>query len=209
MNGTVVDRPSFRVRPGTDDVRVDGREVRLSGARYYVFYKPRGVLSTMADPQGRPCVGDYIRRLGEHIFPIGRLDRDSEGLLILTNDGEFAERILHPRHHVARVYRVWIDRTLAPTERQRIRRGLRCDGRVLRAAELESAGRDGKSYIYRVVLREGRNRQIRRLMRQLGVRVLRLQRTAIGEISLGRLKPGEIASLDWRQCAPPRPAIAD
>lgn len=188
---------------------MEGLKVRPAPPRYYVFYKPRGVLSTMADPQGRPCVGDYIRRLGERVFPVGRLDRDSEGLLLLTNDGDFAERILHPRHHVARVYQVWTDRMLTAAERQRITRGLRCDGRVLRAAELKRMGREGKSFVYRIVLREGRNRQIRRLMRQLGVRILRLRRTAIGAITLGRLEPGEIAPLDWHRIGYLRPAAAD
>jgi len=189
----------MRVVPGRDEVRVDGRVIRPEPLRYYLFYKPTGVICTVKDPAGRRCVGDYIRTTGLRLFPVGRLDRDSEGLLLLTNDGELADRLLHPRHGVERTYLVWVDRELSGRECRRMQRGLICDGERLRAERVESVGRERDCWMYRVVLREGRNRQIRRMMRQVGAGVCRLRRVAYGALAAPDLRPGELREVSRRE----------
>jgi pseudouridine synthase len=202
VNGRVVTTLGIQVEPDRDDVRVDGRRVRAAPERrYLVMNKPRGVVATRADPEGRTTVVDLLARAGirGYFYPVGRLDFDSEGLLLLTNDGAFAERVSHPRYHLERTYEVLV--AGVPDERDlgRLRRGIDLDGRRTRPARVRllrtQPGRSGDRALLEVTLREGRNRQVRRMCDAIAHPVDRLRRTRLGPLALGRMKPGAIRDL--------------
>ncbi len=174
---------------------MDGRHLRPQPRQYLLLNKPRGVLCTCRDPQGRRTILDLLpRTLGARLYSVGRLDRDSEGLLLLTNDGELAARLIHPRYHVPKVYRVRTDRPLPRPWLARFITGVESEGELLRAVRVRplAAGRAGAEY--EIELIEGRNRQIRRMVECAGGRVVRLVRTRIGPLSLEGLPPGR-----WRR----------
>ena len=197
VNEELVDTPGTSVVAGRDRVEVDGCEVVPREAlRYVVLHKPRGVVSTASDPRGRPTVVDLIRA-EERLYPVGRLDWDSEGLLILTNDGDLAFRLTHPRHAVEKEYRVLVSGEVSEQALSRLRTGVPLDGSLTAPAEVVIAAREGGSSWLRIVLHEGRNRQIRRMVEQVGLRVARLIRTRVGSLQLGSLGPGE-----WRDLRP-------
>lgn len=163
-------------------------------ARYWVLYKPCGVVSTCYDPEGRRTVLDLLPRVDERLYPVGRLDYASEGLLLMTNDGALAARLLHPRHEVPKFYRVQTALPLTRAERDRARHGVESEGETLRVAGIAAEREGPQGGVYRVELRQGRKRQIRRIFAELGHRVLRLTRVAMGSLTLGALGPGE-----WRE----------
>jgi 23S rRNA pseudouridine2605 synthase len=188
-----------RVDPRADRVEVDGVRVPLDPElRYLALHKPRGVVTTARDPQGRPDVSRYYPE-GVRVFPVGRLDRDTEGLLLLTNDGELANRLLHPRYGVEREYLAEVDGR--PTERTlaALRRGVELEDGPARAASARPAGGSGERGAVRVVMTEGRKREVRRLLEAVGLPVRRLIRVRVGPIRLGRLGPGEVRELDPRE----------
>ncbi|MGD8394058.1 MAG: pseudouridine synthase [Candidatus Eiseniibacteriota bacterium] len=201
VNGTVVERPGTHVLPGRDRVMVDGRRVELrSRAVYILLYKPRGVVSTVADDRGRRTVLDCVADVagGERLFPVGRLDLDSEGLVLLTNDGTLTHRLLHPRYHVAKRYRVWTTPAAPATALAALARGIEIEpGIVTRPATV--APRRDRSFV--IELREGRKRQIRLMCEAVGLEVTRLVRIALGPLRLGRLRPGSHRALDHREIA--------
>jgi 23S rRNA pseudouridine2605 synthase len=160
---------------------------------YLLLNKPRGYVSTRSDPQRRPTVLDLIRGVHEYIYPVGRLDFDSEGLLLLTNDGELAARLMHPRHGVARVYEARVLGTPDDHDLERLRKGVVLDGQRTQPAEVAALA-PGR---LRITLREGRNRQARRMCEAIGHPVEQLRRVAIGPIADARLKPGQ-----WRHLTP-------
>jgi 23S rRNA pseudouridine2605 synthase len=181
-----------KVRPGRDVVEVDGVAVNLDpNVRYYALHKPRGVVSTMRDTHGREDIRAYLPSAGPRVFPVGRLDRDSEGLLLLMNDGDLANRLLHPRYGVEKEYLAEVDGV--PTERQlaRIRAGVELDDGPARAVTARSAGRASGRGAVRLVMTEGRKREVRRLLAAVGLPVTRLVRVRVGAVRLGRLPPGE------------------
>lgn len=169
--------------------------------RYWALYKPRGVVSTCHDPEGRRTVLDIIPSTGERLYPVGRLDFDSEGLLLLTNDGALAARLMHPRHEVEKVYRVQTAATLTAVDMERARQGVSSEGETLRVAAITPDHSAGHAPVYRVVLRQGRKRQIRRIVTELGHRVTRLTRMAIGPLALGSLQVGQWRELSEREVA--------
>jgi 23S rRNA pseudouridine2605 synthase len=173
-----------RVDPARDRVELDGIRVPLDPElRYYALHKPRGVVTTARDPQRRPDVSSYYPE-GPRVFPVGRLDRDTEGLLLLTNDGELANRVTHPRYGVEKEYL------------SRLIRGVPLDDGVARARSARSvSGPRGRGAV-RLVMAEGRKREVRRMLDAVGLPVLRLVRTRIGPVKLGRLGPGQVRSLD-------------
>jgi 23S rRNA pseudouridine2605 synthase len=177
-------------------VEVDGHRVNLDpDVRTYAFHKPAGVVSTMRDPQGRPDLRPFLPE-GPRVFPVGRLDRDSEGLLLLTNDGELANRLLHPRHEVEKEYLAEVDG--APTSRQlaAIRRGVELEDGLARARSARSVGASGGRGAVRLVMTEGRKREVRRLLDGVGLPVVRLVRLRVGPVRLGSLPPGAVRPLD-------------
>jgi 23S rRNA pseudouridine2605 synthase len=190
VNGAVVRDPRAPVDPTVDRLEVDGLAAPAARgpARAYALHKPRGVLTTRAEPRGRATVYDLLPAevKARWIFPIGRLDRDSEGLLLFTDDGALSDRLTAPRHDVEKLYLVDIDRPLAPGAIERLRAGIELDGRPTRPARVAPA----PGGALEIGLREGRNRQVRRMIAAVGGRVTRLVRVRMGPIALGDLAPG-------------------
>ncbi|MBI3648829.1 MAG: rRNA pseudouridine synthase [Actinobacteria bacterium] len=185
-----------KVDPASDRVEVDGHIANLDpNARYYACHKPRGVVTTMKDPQSRVDLRSYLPAEGPRVFAVGRLDRDSEGLLLLTNDGELANRLLHPRHGVEKEYLAEVEG--APTARQlaQIRTGVMLDDGPASARSARAVGAAGGRAAVRVVMTEGRKREVRRLLAAVGLPVARLVRVRVGPVRLGRLGPGELREL--------------
>ena len=197
VNGRVVTALGVRVEPERDQVRVDGRRVRSVERRaYYLLNKPKGTITSASDPEGRPTVVELLQGVRERVFPVGRLDWSSEGLLILTNDGDLAYRLTHPANHVAKVYRVKVKGSVEEDDLRALRRGLILDGRRTLPARVERISGQANSWL-EVTLYEGRKNQIRRMLDRLGHRVQKLKRIAIGPIRDRALKPGE-----WRRLTP-------
>ncbi len=193
VNGHTITTQGVKVDPERDTIVVDGQRLRGSGPRVYVLlFKPRGFITSASDPQGRPTVMDLVKQVRERVFPVGRLDWDSEGLLLLTNDGELAFRLTHPANHVPRTYRVKVKGHLPREALESARRGIPIDGHRTMPARITPISTQVNTWI-EVVLHEGRKNQIRRMFERLGHPVLKLRRTAIGPIQDRRLRPG-----DWR-----------
>jgi pseudouridine synthase len=184
-----------RAEPGEHEVRVDGVAVNLDpNVRYYALHKPAGVVTTMRDPQGRTDIRAYLPE-GPRVFPVGRLDRDSEGLLLLTNDGELANELMHPRYGVEKEYLAEVEGSPTARHVSRLKRGVRLEDGHARAAEARLAARAGDRGAIRVVMTEGRKREVRRLLAAVGLPVIRLVRVRIGPVRLGRLPPGAFREL--------------
>jgi pseudouridine synthase len=184
-----------RLDPAHDAVRVDGHTVSVDpGLRYLALHKPRGVTTTLRDPHAERDLRRFLPK-GPRVFPVGRLDRDTEGLLLLTNDGDLAHRLAHPRHGVDKEYLAEVVGT--PTQRQlgRLRRGVTLEDGPARALEARAAGRTGGRGAVRLVLAEGRKREVRRMLDAVGLPVRRLVRTRVGPVRLGGLRPGEVRDL--------------
>ncbi len=194
VDGVVIREQGVRVDPARVAVEVDGRPARQDPVVHLVLHKPAGYLCTSRDPHGRRTFHDLLpRRLGARVYSAGRLDWDSEGLLVVTNDGDLANRLIHPRHHVEKTYRVWTAEPLAPEWLDRFRAGIDSDGERLAVQAVREVGRDRQGAYYEMVLRTGRNRQIRRMFEAAGGTVLRLLRVRFGPLELGDLPPGR-----WR-----------
>jgi 23S rRNA pseudouridine2605 synthase len=195
LNGTVATLGD-RGDPVEDEVRVDGLEVNIDpNVRYYAFHKPAGVVTTMRDPQGRPDIRAFVPEEGPRIFPVGRLDRDTEGLLLLTNDGDLANALTHPRFGVEKEYLAEVEGVPTPRHVGRLRRGVELEDGHARAKSARVAGRSGDRGAVRLVMTEGRKREVRRLLAAVGLPVTRLVRVRVGAVRLGRLPPGEVREL--------------
>ena len=196
VDGEVVTRLGTKVDPRTAVVRVDGKRLPpVSAHVYLVLNKPRGVVSTMSDPAGRPTLQDLVADRPERLFHVGRLDTDTSGLILLTNDGDFAHRMAHPSYEVDKTYVAEVEGEVTKVSLQELLAGVVLDDGTVTVsrARLVSDGR-GKS-IVELVIHEGRNRIVRRLLDHLGHPVRRLTRTAIGPVSLGQLGVGELREL--------------
>jgi pseudouridine synthase len=196
VNGETVLTLGAKADPATDAIKVDGRRIKLDVRnRYLVLYKPKGYVTTRSDPEGRPTVMDLIGE-GAYIYPVGRLDFDSEGLLLMMTDGDLAARLTHPRHEVDKVYEVIVLGVPDPKAMEKLRKGVFIDGRRTSPAVVH-AGTTVKgtrpTTLITITLREGRNRQIRKMCRAVGLPVRDLRRVRMGAVGLGRLKPGQ-----WR-----------
>jgi pseudouridine synthase len=199
VDGEVVTTLGTRVAPDAR-IDVDGAATRVAALRHIALHKPRGFVSTARDERGRRSVVDLVG-LAERVYPVGRLDADSEGLLLLTNDGEWAERVLHPRYGHEREYEVSVVGDVSAPVVERLRRGVRLEEGLARAVRVEVTRRGHGSSVLRVVLRTGWRRQIRRMCVAVGLRVVRLVRVRIGPLALGRLRPGEWRELSDREVA--------
>ncbi len=208
VDGVRVTELGTRVDPDAQTVELDGRPVRPERRRTYLADKPPKIVCTSHDPEGRPTIVEWAARMGAdprlRLYTIGRLDYDSEGLILLTNDGDLAQAFAHPRHHVEKEYRAWTDLFATRDQIAAMLEGVEDDGEVLRAlAVVPEASRPGRPPSLRIVLGEGRNRHIRRMLDVLGLRVKRLRRIRIGSLSesdlrgkpLRELAPAEIARL--------------
>nr|WP_165174736.1 pseudouridine synthase [Desulfovibrio sp. ZJ369] len=198
VNGQVEQNPARHVLPD-DAVLVDGRA--LSAAQefcYLILHKPVQTVCTVRDPEGRSTVMDYLPPALRHLrlYPVGRLDYFSEGLLLLTNDGELAQRLTHPRHHQPKRYEVLVRGSADAAALEAMRHGMRlAEGEDLLPVEVEKKETQGGDSLLRMVLRQGVNRQIRRMCRDLGLTILRLRRVGQGPLTLGDLKPGTAREL--------------
>lgn len=193
VNGQVVTKMGVQVNSDCDEVCVDGNVVLPETEKvYYKFYKPSGCVCTVNDPQGRSTVLDWFPKVQERIYPVGRLDFESEGLLLLSNDGQFSAEVIHPRHHVAKKYTVLLDKKLTENQRLQLESGVVLDGKKTAATKItyRMMTASGK-FQYQFILFEGKNRQIRRMCASQGVKVVYIKRDQIGELTLGVLKSGE------------------
>ncbi len=195
VDGQVVRNQGIQIDPHVQLVTVRGEPVKRERRIYLVLNKPRDVLCTSSDPRGRRTYQDFLPPLSVRVYTVGRLDRDSEGLLLITNDGDLAARLTHPKHQTPKKYSVWVNRVLTSEERVRLKAGVHSNGELLRAAEIQSGVGRGRDIVYEVVLLEGKNRHIRRMFSVLGVEVSRLVRTHIGPLKLGKLARGECREL--------------
>ncbi|MEZ0343819.1 MAG: pseudouridine synthase [Caldimicrobium sp.] len=196
INGKVIKDLSYRVDPEKDKVFVDGKEAKLPPKVYYLFYKPRGYLTSLYDPHHRKTIKPFLNKLPFPVFYVGRLDKESEGLLLLTNDGELANKLLHPRYEVPRTYHVWVKPKLSEKAiKELLKKGLNLEGKVIKPLEFKLIKTLRGSYIYQVTVKEGIKREVRKMVSFLGGEVLRLVRVAFGPLKLKNLKPGEIRPL--------------
>ncbi len=195
VNGEVAEL-GVRVIPGVDEVKYNGQVVKPRRSRYaYILLnKPAGYLTSMTDDRGRRCVSALVADLGRRVYPVGRLDYESEGLLLLTDDGELTNRMTHPSHGIPKIYHVKLEGEITPEEMKRLTAPMELDGYKLKPIEVEVVTRTEGKTVLRITLHEGRNRQIRRMCEIAGLTLLNLKRVAIGELTLGNLRPGQ-----WRR----------
>lgn len=197
VNGAVA-QIGDSVDPKKDTVAVKGKKVRKeSNLRYILLNKPRGFVTTTDDDLGRKCVLELVRDVKERIYPVGRLDRVSEGALILTNDGAFANAMMHPSRHVPKTYRVTVRPGITSEQADILASGVELDGRMTAPAEVRILSKEDDRAVLEIVLYEGRNRQIRRMCEAVSLEVARLRRIAVGSVKLGMLQTGE-----WRDLTP-------
>lgn len=181
-----------------DIITVDGEKISFSGDQIYIaLHKPRGFVSTMSDERGRKCVADLVSDIPERVYPIGRLDKDSEGLILMTNNGEFANLIMHPKTHVAKTYRVTVRPGINENQLNSICTGIVIDGKKTAPAKAKVLEEGEGRAVLEIVLYEGRNREIRKMCEALSLEVARLKRIAVGSVRLGMLKQG-----DYRELTP-------
>ncbi|HQG64331.1 MAG: rRNA pseudouridine synthase [Smithella sp.] len=194
VNNVVVDKLGEKADAEKDVIRIDGNIISTEKTKYYIaLNKPAGFVTTLHDPQNRPTIVDLLRDVPERVYPVGRLDYDSRGLLLLTNDGDFAQKIQHPRFQKPKVYKVKIQGRLSKEQLTQLIRGVKLDDGLFKPENLRIEKYNDKSTWLRLTLREGRNRIIRRGFEAIGYRVASLMRESIGNLQLGTLKEG-----DWR-----------
>jgi pseudouridine synthase len=200
VDGKIVRELGTRADPALSRIEVNGRPLGTPRQRlYYMLYKPRQCVTTLSDPQGRPTVMDFLKKIPGRVYPVGRLDYASEGLLLITNDGEFSNRILSSASGIEKKYWVKVTGTPETAALQQLRDGIVLDGRKTLPARIRRLPAQGRKASdnpwYEVVLREGRQNQIRRMFERVGHPVRKLKRVGIGPLSLGNLKPGELRPL--------------
>lgn len=198
VNGRVVRQLGTRVEPARDEVAVDGVPVRPRRKLYVALHKPPGYLCTRRDPQDRQTLAELLPREWGHLTHVGRLDKESEGLIFLTNDGQFALRLTHPRYGVRKLYRATIEGRVEPRVAAQLIAGVEECGDKLKAEKARLLSANNSHSVVEVELGEGKNREVRRMFAALGLEVVRLQRIQIGPIKLGELPPGK-----WRTLTEP------
>ncbi|QEY34024.1 rRNA pseudouridine synthase [Caproiciproducens galactitolivorans] len=183
-----------KVDPQKDKVSIRGKFLDAHVKEVYIMlHKPRGFITTMSDEMNRKCVAELVKDIPERVYPVGRLDRESEGLLLMTNDGEFANAMTHPSLHIPKTYRVTVRPGITEDQLTQIAVGIVIDGRKTAPAKVNVISQEAGRVVLEIVLYEGRNRQIRKMCEQLGLKVARLKRIAVGPVKLGMLQPGK-----WR-----------
>jgi 23S rRNA pseudouridine2605 synthase len=194
VNGRIITEQGVRVDPEKDEIKVDGLTIATQSYLFFALNKPAGVVSAMEDPDGRPCLGDYVQNRETRLFHVGRLDAETEGLILLTNHGELAHRLTHPRYGVTKTYLGAIE--LSGGERlprdlgKRLREGVRLEDGFARADSFKVVENTGRHYLVEISLHEGRKHIVRRMLEEAGYPVGKLVRTGFGPISLGDQKSG-------------------
>jgi len=183
-----------KVNPKKDTITVSGKKIVKNKNKYYIMlHKPRGFITTMSDEMDRKCVAMLVDDVDDRVYPVGRLDRDSEGMLLMTNDGEFANAMTHPKKHVPKTYRVTVREKVTEDNLNKLTESMVIDGYMTMPAEVKVVTKEDTRTVMEIILFEGRNRQIRKMCESVGLTVIRLKRTAIGSIKLGMLAQGK-----WR-----------
>jgi len=202
LNGRIVRELGTRADLHDDRLEVDGRRIVAEKPAYYLLHKPRGVVTTMSDPEGRPTVAELVSRLPERVVPVGRLDFNTSGALLLTNDGAMSQALLHPRKHVPKGYIAKLERTLPLSALQALREGVTLDDgeRTGKAEVLVLREERGHTWL-RITLHEGKNRQVHRMAEAIGQRVMRLSRETFAGLSVEDLRPGELRPLTAKEVA--------
>jgi len=197
VNGRIVKNPDHWVDLERDRITLDGKPLQAAAKLYILLYKPKGYLTTYRDPEGRPTVYDLVKDAGAWLSPVGRLDLDTSGLLIMTNDTAFAERVMNPEHKVAKTYRVKASPRVSDEQMELLRRGVQLDDGPARPAEVQRVRESAEHSFLDLTITEGRNRQVRRMLEAVGSKVSKLVRTAIGPVRIDELPIGE-----WRALTP-------
>lgn len=195
IDGVVADNLGVRVDPATQKVAVDGERVKLQVKKFYLLNKPKGYLCTNSDPSGRPRVIDLLPEMETRLFSVGRLDENTEGLLLVTNDGELAHRLAHPRFQVERVYRVVVAGHPTGELLEQLQKGLYFAEGKFRLRHAKKVKTQGQSTLLEVVITEGQNREVRRMFARVGHKVMSLQRIQFGPLRLANMEPGEYRPL--------------
>ena len=192
VNGEVVTELGTKVKR-TDLVQVEGKVIENENKVYYLLYKPKGMISSASDELGRPCVVDLFDEIEERVYPVGRLDYDSTGLLLMTNDGEFANLIMHPSSHLEKIYDITVRGLVTGESLHQLEKGIYLDGAKTLPCKIKVTAKDKEHESTRLMIRlvEGKNRQVRRMFEAVGHRLTRLHRVSIGCVNLKGLKPGE------------------
>ncbi len=197
VDGLIVKEMGLQVDPHASRVEVDGQVIRGCQEHVYILLnKPPGVLTTVRDTHGRRTVMDLLGQTDTRVYPVGRLDLDSEGLLLLTNDGELSQRLLHPRHKIPKKYHVTVKGRPSKKDIQRLRQGVELDGRMTLPCEVRALGTTRRTTVLEFVLSEGKKRQIRLMMDIVGHPVIRLVRVEMGPLNIRGLSPGKFRKLD-------------
>lgn len=192
-----------KIVPVSDRVLYKGREVRPTYERfsYYMLNKPRGFITSMSDDKERKCVTELLSGVSERVYPIGRLDYNSEGLLLFTNDGELANKLTHPSFEVVKTYIVIVSGSVGEEKVQSLQKPVKCDGEVLQLKKVSLVNKGDKKSVIKIELNEGKNREIRRILEANGLLVARLMRVAVGRLELGELPKGKFRALNTREIA--------
>ena len=194
-----------------DIISIDGENLYVERKKnnvYIMLHKPRGYVTTVSDELDRRCVMDLLEGVEERVYPIGRLDKNSEGLLLFTNDGKFANDIMHPSTHISKTYRVTVRPDITEDQLLQLQSGVEIDGRYTLPAIVTVLTKEPNRVVLQMTIKEGRNRQIRRMCEAVGLEVARLKRTSVGPLKLGMLKPGEYRTLTSTELSGLRNAIA-
>lgn len=195
VNGHVVTQLGTRVDPTKDQIEVEGRPLKLQKVRTFLFYKPKRVITSLEDPQSRKVVTDYVRHIEERLYPVGRLDYDTEGLLLLTNDGDLAYRLTHPKYEVKKVYQVTVKGIPNSRTLRKLAQGVQLEDGLTAPAEVRLLDTKRGQARLELTIHEGRNRQVRRMCEAVGHPVLHLIRTRISFLTLKGLQVGQVREL--------------
>lgn len=200
-----------KAMPGKDLISVDGENIYVPKKKqmyYIMLHKPRGYVTTMSDELDRKCVTDLLKDVPDRVYPIGRLDKNSEGLLLFTNDGQFANDIMHPSKHISKTYRVTVRPDVSDDQLVELSEGVVIDGRKTQPCTVLVLDKQPGRVVLQMTIHEGRNRQIRKMCEAVGLEVARLKRTSVGPVKLGMLKPGEYRELKPDELRALRNALA-
>jgi 23S rRNA pseudouridine2605 synthase len=202
VNGEVVQELGTKADAATDRITVDGRPIKVEARkRYVLLYKPVGYMTTMKDPGGRAIVTDLLKDVGERVYPVGRLDYNTEGLLLLTNDGALANRLAHPSHEVDKGYLVRVRGQASPSQLKHLQMGVDLDDGRTAPAQVSLVRESDNNCWISITIHEGRYRQVRRMCEAVGLTVVRLKRSRYGFLEIGELKPGQYRELTAAEVA--------
>lgn len=196
LNGQRVMEMGVKAEWGKDSIKLDGKEIPGPSGRIYIMLnKPFGYISSLSDPEGRPVITDLIKDIPRRLYPVGRLDFDSLGLLLMTDDGDFSHRLTHPKYHIPKTYKVTVSENVTPEALENLRHGVKLDDGFSGSAKAALVKQAGNRSIIRITVYQGRNRMVRRMIEAVGCSVVHLMRTGFGSLEIGNLKVGKYRHL--------------